>query len=138
MVPDPLLAKGPPTTRNQPPNTHPKPPTHHPPHHPTPQQVYGFYDECVRKYGSAAVWRAAADAFDYLPLGALVDGRVFAVHGGLSPAVGALDQVRARVCVCSVQSARAAPHALWTLNTPPKLALQASFWTPNPPPKLAP
>jgi serine/threonine-protein phosphatase 4 catalytic subunit len=31
--------------------------------------------------------------FDYLSLGAVVDGRVFCVHGGLSPQVARLDQV---------------------------------------------
>ncbi|XP_052887642.1 serine/threonine-protein phosphatase PP2A catalytic subunit-like isoform X2 [Gossypium arboreum] len=34
-------------------------------------QVYGFYDECLRKYGSANVWKIFTDLFDYFPLTAL-------------------------------------------------------------------
>ncbi|KAG1736423.1 Metallo-dependent phosphatase-like protein [Suillus paluster] len=58
-------------------------------------QVYGFYDECQRKYGSTNVWRWCCEVFDYLALGAIVDGRVFCVHGGLSPNLQAIDQIRA-------------------------------------------
>ena len=39
-------------------------------------QVYGFYDECLRKYGSANVWKMFTDLFDYLPLTALVENSV--------------------------------------------------------------
>ena len=57
-------------------------------------QVYGFYDECQRKYGSSNVWRWCCEVFDYLALGAIVDGRVFCVHGGLSPNLREINQVR--------------------------------------------
>lgn len=39
-------------------------------------QVYGFYDECLRKYGNANVWKYFTDLFDFFPLTALVDGQV--------------------------------------------------------------
>lgn len=58
-------------------------------------QVYGFFDECQRKYGSANVWRYCCEVFDYLALAAIVDGSVFCVHGGLSPNLTGVDQVRA-------------------------------------------
>jgi serine/threonine-protein phosphatase 2A catalytic subunit len=39
-------------------------------------QVYGFYDECMRKYGNSNVWKCFTDLFDFLPLTALVDNQV--------------------------------------------------------------
>lgn len=57
-------------------------------------QIYGFYDECIRKYGSANVWRYCGELFDYLSLAAIIDDRVFAVHGGLSPLISTIDQIR--------------------------------------------
>jgi serine/threonine-protein phosphatase 2A catalytic subunit len=39
-------------------------------------QVYGFYDECNKKYGNANVWKYFTDVFDYLPLTALVENKV--------------------------------------------------------------
>jgi serine/threonine-protein phosphatase 2A catalytic subunit len=57
-------------------------------------QVYGFYDECLRKYGSANVWKLFTDLFDYLPVTALVENAIFALHGGLSPSIESLDAIR--------------------------------------------
>ena len=39
-------------------------------------QVYGFYDECMRKYGNSNVWKYFTDLFDYLPLTAVVENQV--------------------------------------------------------------
>jgi len=57
-------------------------------------QVYGFYDECVHKYGSPAVWEAFTNMFDYLNIAAVIDDRILCIHGGLSPSVHTLDQIR--------------------------------------------
>ncbi|KNC52391.1 serine/threonine protein phosphatase [Thecamonas trahens ATCC 50062] len=57
-------------------------------------QVYGFYKEVVQKYGSADVWSYFCEVFDYLPLSAIIAGKIFCVHGGLSPAVLSVDQIK--------------------------------------------
>jgi len=66
--------------------------------------VYGFYDEAHQKYGSANVWKYCCRVFDYLTLAALVDGKVLCVHGGLSPDLRTLDQIR------TIPRAQEIPH----------------------------
>jgi len=58
-------------------------------------QVYGFYDECNKKYGNPNVWKFFTDLFDYVPLTATVENQFFCLHGGLSPSVDTLDHIRA-------------------------------------------
>lgn len=56
--------------------------------------VYGFYEECNKKFGSLNVWRYCTDVFDYLTLSAVIDNKIFCVHGGISPKVSNLDDIR--------------------------------------------
>nr|ACN30926.1 unknown [Zea mays] len=46
------------------------------------------------RYGSANVWKIFTDLFDYFPLTALVESEIFCLHGGLSPSIENLDNVR--------------------------------------------
>jgi len=57
-------------------------------------QTYGFYTECVRKYGSSQVWTYFTDMFDFLNLCVVIDDRIFCVHGGLSPSIHSIDQIK--------------------------------------------
>ena len=57
-------------------------------------QAYGFYEECQRKYGSVNVWRMCTDIFDLFQLAAVIESKVFCVHGGLSPHVNLIDDIR--------------------------------------------
>jgi serine/threonine-protein phosphatase 4 catalytic subunit len=48
----------------------------------------------LRKYGSVNVWRYCTEIFDYLSLSAIIEDKIFCVHGGLSPSINTLDQIR--------------------------------------------
>ena len=56
--------------------------------------VYGFLDEVMKKYGNSNPWNYCMEVFDLLPLGATVNGEIFCVHGGLSPEIKTIDQIR--------------------------------------------
>jgi len=77
-------------------------------------QVYGFYDECLRKYGSANVWKYFTDLFDYFPLTAVVEGSIFCLHGGLSPSIDTLDTIRTLDRVQEVPHEGAMCDLLWS------------------------
>jgi serine/threonine-protein phosphatase 4 catalytic subunit len=57
-------------------------------------QAYGFYEECSRRYGTVNVWKLCTDIFDYFQLSAVIEGKIFCVHGGLSPNVITIDDIR--------------------------------------------
>jgi len=56
-------------------------------------RIYGFYDECKRRY-NIKVWKDFCQLFNKLPFCAIIDDKIFCVHGGLSPEVANLDQIR--------------------------------------------
>ncbi|KAI1496014.1 Metallo-dependent phosphatase-like protein [Biscogniauxia marginata] len=56
-------------------------------------RVYGFYDECKRRC-NVKIWKTFIDCFNTLPIAAIVAGKIFCVHGGLSPALGHMDDIR--------------------------------------------
>jgi serine/threonine-protein phosphatase 2B catalytic subunit len=55
---------------------------------------FNFKDECAYKY-TLELYDSIMDAFDYLPIAAIVNNAFFCVHGGLSPDVTTLDDIRA-------------------------------------------
>ena len=56
-------------------------------------RVYGFYDECKRRC-NIKVWKAFVDTFNTLPIAAIVAQKIFCVHGGLSPSLSHMDDIR--------------------------------------------
>ena len=57
-------------------------------------QTYGFYAECSRKYPDSNVWQYFTDMFDFLTLSVVIDNDIFCVHGGLSPSIHHIDQIK--------------------------------------------
>ena len=56
-------------------------------------RIYGFYDECKRRY-NIKTWKKFQDVFNWLPLAAVVDEKIFCIHAGLSPDLQSMDQIR--------------------------------------------
>lgn len=56
-------------------------------------RVYGFYDECKRRL-NIKVWKTFIDVFNTLPIAAIVASKIFCVHGGLSPSLSNMDDIR--------------------------------------------
>ncbi|KAG5418424.1 pzh1 [Candida metapsilosis] len=56
-------------------------------------RVYGFYDECKRRC-NIKTWKMFMDTFNTLPIAAIVAGKIFCVHGGLSPVLNSMDEIR--------------------------------------------
>lgn len=56
-------------------------------------RIYGFYDECRRRY-NVKLWKTFCDVFNCLPIAAIIDEKIFCTHGGLSPELTSMDQIR--------------------------------------------
>ena len=56
-------------------------------------RVYGFFDECKRRY-SIKLWKTFIDVFNCLPIAAVIDDSIFCCHGGLSPDLILISQIK--------------------------------------------
>ena len=69
-------------------------------------RIYGFYDECTiynfnkriiiigRRRYSIKLWKTFTECFNCLPVAALIDEKILCMHGGLSPELSNLDQIK--------------------------------------------
>lgn len=78
-------------------------------------RVYGFFDECKRRFlfffisncrvcscfnkevinrYNPTLYKTFIDSFDCMPVAAVIDERIFCCHGGLSPELRSMDQIR--------------------------------------------
>lgn len=56
-------------------------------------RMYGFYDECKRR-SSIKTWKNMVDVFNTMPVAATIAGKIFCVHGGLSPSLTDLNKIK--------------------------------------------
>lgn len=57
-------------------------------------ELYGFGAECITKQ-NRSVYNEFCQLFDYIPIAAVISNRIFCVHGGLSPQLESIQQIRA-------------------------------------------
>lgn len=75
-------------------------------------RIYGFFDECKRRF-SVKLWRLFVDVFNCLPLAATIDDKILCIHGGLSPEMTSLQQIRTVVRPTEVPDTGLLCDLLW-------------------------
>ncbi|GMR51944.1 hypothetical protein PMAYCL1PPCAC_22139, partial [Pristionchus mayeri] len=60
----------------------------------TSNAINGFRDEIRNRYYSNLLWQDFNDVFNWMPQTALIGGRILCMHGGPSPRLKSLDQLR--------------------------------------------
>jgi serine/threonine-protein phosphatase PP1 catalytic subunit len=75
-------------------------------------RIYGFYDECKRRY-NIKLWKRFCDVFNCMPPAALIEQKVFCMHGGISPELGTFDQIRNLARPCDVPDTGLLCDLLW-------------------------
>jgi serine/threonine-protein phosphatase PP1 catalytic subunit len=56
-------------------------------------RIYGFFDECKRRF-SVKLWKIFSDCFNCLPVAALIEDKIFCMHGGISPELTNINQIK--------------------------------------------
>ncbi|EDW00878.1 serine/threonine-protein phosphatase alpha-3 isoform [Drosophila grimshawi] len=55
-------------------------------------RVYGFFDECKRRY-TIKLWKRFVDCYNCMPVAAIVSDRIFCCHGGLSQKLNEMSDI---------------------------------------------
>lgn len=59
-------------------------------------EIFGFSDECLQRFETQGekVWTAFCDVFEYIPIAAIVANEYLCIHGGISPKLETVQQIR--------------------------------------------
>lgn len=88
-------------------------------------KIYGFFDDCKRRY-SVKLWKLFTDYFNCLPISACIDDKIICMHGGISPELFNLDQLRKIVRPTDIPDQGLLCDLLW--SDPDK---ETQGWGPN-------
>ncbi|CAK0845796.1 unnamed protein product [Prorocentrum cordatum] len=75
-------------------------------------RIYGFYDECKRRHSVRL--KTFTDCFNCLPVSAVCDDKILCMHGGLSPELSSLDQIKRVVRPTDVPDTGLLCDLLWS------------------------
>jgi serine/threonine-protein phosphatase PP1 catalytic subunit len=88
-------------------------------------RTYGFYDECKRRY-NLRIWKVFSDCFNWLPISSIVNSRILCMHGGLSPDLKELKNIKQIVRPTEVPDKGLLCDLLWSDPD-----ADAEDWAPN-------
>jgi serine/threonine-protein phosphatase PP1 catalytic subunit len=88
-------------------------------------KLYGFFDECKRRY-DIKLWKMFTDLFNCLPIAASIEDKILLVHGGISPELKNVDQLKHIVRPTDVPDEGLLCDLLW--SDPEK---DVAKWGPN-------
>ena len=89
-------------------------------------RIYGFYDECKKRY-NLKLWKMFIECFNCLPIAASIDDKILLMHGGLSPELNSVEQLRKIVRPTDVPEKGLLCDILW--SDPDNSAVDG--WGPN-------
>ncbi|OAG33324.1 hypothetical protein NEIG_01809 [Nematocida sp. ERTm5] len=74
---------------------------------------YGFKTECMQAHRSKLLWYKICEVFNYLPICAVIDKKIFAVHAGIGPELN-LEEVQDIYRVCDIPNSGVLADLLWS------------------------
>jgi diadenosine tetraphosphatase ApaH/serine/threonine PP2A family protein phosphatase len=78
-------------------------------------RVYGFKGECHLFFKKRCTYYRFCESFSHMPISAVVNSKIFCVHGGISPNIDCVADLRVQVQKPVVDlSASLAEHLLWS------------------------
>jgi serine/threonine-protein phosphatase PP1 catalytic subunit len=74
---------------------------------------YGFYDDCILRYDEQ-MWNIFIDTFNCLPCAALIEDKIFCMHGGISPNINNLQEINSIKRPCDIPDKGIMCDLLWS------------------------